>query len=258
VLPLLAPGASTAPGGAGSRHGTGRIVTISSGLGKAGGFPPRVLALPDPAPSPATRACRRREGTAAVAMTTEELVRRTRAALAERARRTVPPGALIRAAVLVPIVDRGEPYLLFAKRTDRVGHHRGQISFPGGALDPTDETMEDAALRECEEEVALPRDAVEVLGALDDTETFATRFVITPFVGIVRAPVAWRPDGEEIEKVIEVPYAALVAPGGFRLEPWTRDGVTRPVHFFDWQGETIWGATARILKHYLELLEERA
>jgi 8-oxo-dGTP pyrophosphatase MutT (NUDIX family) len=148
--------------------------------------------------------------------------------------------------------------ILFTKRTDRVGSHKGQISFPGGVVEPSDATLLDAALRECEEEIALPRRAVEPLGALDDTETVATSFVITPFVGLVREPVAWQPDGEETERVIEVPYAALVEEGSFRVETVTRDGVTRPVYYFDYEGDTIWGATARILVHYLELVRAPA
>jgi 8-oxo-dGTP pyrophosphatase MutT (NUDIX family) len=175
--------------------------------------------------------------------------------LAAHARRVAPPGPLIAAAVLVPIVDRaGEPYVLFAKRTHRVGHHKGQISFPGGVIDPGDATPLDAALREAEEEIALPRAAVEPLGLLDDSETVATQFVITPIVGVVWQPVAWQPDGQEIEKVIEVPYALLTAEGSCRVEHWERDGITRPVYFFDYQGESIWGATARILVHFLELV----
>ena len=121
----------------------------------------------------------------------------------------VPPGPLIRAAVLVPIVDHGEPYLVFAQRSERVGQHAGQISFPGGRIDPDDPDDLQAALREAEEEIGLARSAVEPLGMLDDTETFATQFVITPWVGVVRQPVVWQPDGHEIEKVIEVPVAAL-------------------------------------------------
>jgi 8-oxo-dGTP pyrophosphatase MutT (NUDIX family) len=184
-----------------------------------------------------------------------ELAEVTRRRLGTRERRVVPDGPLIKAAVLVPIVDRGEPTVLFTKRTERVGQHKGQISFPGGVVDPTDATLLDAALRECEEEIALPRTAVEPLGALDDTETVATRFVITPFVGLVREPVAWQPDGEEIERIIEVPFAALAAEGSFRVERWDRNGVERPVYFFDYRGDTIWGATARILIHYLDLLK---
>jgi 8-oxo-dGTP pyrophosphatase MutT (NUDIX family) len=187
-------------------------------------------------------------------MDVDALADLTRQRLAAHRRRVVPDGPLIKAAVLLPIVARGEPMILFTKRTDRVGSHKGQISFPGGVVEPTDATLLDAALRECEEEIALPRRSVEPLGALDDTETVATSFVITPFVGLVREPVAWQPDGEETERVIEVPYAALVEEGSFRVETVTRDGVTRPVYYFDYEGDTIWGATARILVHYLEVL----
>ena len=189
-------------------------------------------------------------------MTLDELVTLTRERLAARLRRVVEPGPLVRAAVLVPLVERGGPHVIFAKRTDRVGTHRGQISFPGGTIDPADPSPLDAALRESEEEVGLPRAAVEPLGALDDTETFATQFVITPWVGVVREPVVWRPDGEEIEEVIEVPFASLVERANFRVEHWERDGVVRPVYFYDWGGEVIWGATARIVKHYLDLVTE--
>lgn len=189
-------------------------------------------------------------------MTARELANRTRDRLAARDRRVVVGGPLVKAAVLVPIVDRGEPFLVFAKRTEHVGTHKGQISFPGGRVDPGDATFLEAALRESEEEIGLPRGAVEPLGALDDQETFATQFIITPWVGLVARPVAWQPDGQEIEKVLEVPVKALLDRGNFRVEHWTRDGVTRPVYFYDYEGETIWGATARILKDYLALVEE--
>jgi 8-oxo-dGTP pyrophosphatase MutT (NUDIX family) len=190
-------------------------------------------------------------------LSVETLVARTRARLGGRARRVVPAGSLVRAAVLVPLVDRGgEARLAFAKRTDRVGQHAGQISFPGGRVDAGDADDLQAALREAHEEVGLAPSAVEPLGLLDDTETFATRFVITPWVGVVRGPVVWRPDGEEIEKVIEVPVAALLERGCFRVERWERDGVGRDVYFYEYRHDTIWGATARILKQYLDLVGE--
>jgi len=167
----------------------------------------------------------------------------------------VPPGPLIRAAVLVAIVDRGEANLVFAQRSERVGQHAGQISFPGGRIDPDDPDDLHAALREAHEEVALPPAAVEPLGMLDDTETVATQFVITPWVGLVRGPVAWQPDGHEIERVIEVPVAALLEKGCFRVEQWERAGVVRDVYFYEYGDTTIWGATARILKQYLDIVE---
>jgi len=188
-------------------------------------------------------------------MRVEDLVAVTRARLERRRRRVVPPGPLIRAAVLVPIVDRGEATLVFAQRTDRVGQHKGQISFPGGRVDPGDADDLAAALREAQEEVGLDPARVEPLGLLDDQETFATQYVITPWVGVVRGPVVWQPDGEEIEKVIEVPVAALLDRGGFRVERWERDGVEREVYFYEYRDTTIWGATARILKTYLDLVE---
>lgn len=189
-------------------------------------------------------------------LTLEQVVALTRARLAVRERRVVVGGPLVKAAVLVPIVDRGEPFLVFAKRTDRVGTHRGQISFPGGRVDPGDAGFLEAALRESEEEIGLPREAVEPLGALDDTETVATQFIITPWVGVVRQPVAWQPDGHEIDKVIEVPLAALRDRANLRVEYRERGGAIHEVLFWDYQGETIWGATARILKQYLDVLDE--
>ena len=185
----------------------------------------------------------------------ETLAARTRARLQGRPRRVVPPGPLIRAAVLVAIVDRGEANLVFAQRSERVGQHAGQISFPGGRIDPDDPDDLHAALREAHEEVALPPAAVEPLGMLDDTETVATQFVITPWVGLVRGPVAWQPDGHEIERVIEVPVAALLEQGCFRVEQWERAGVVRDVYFYEYGDTTIWGATARILKQYLDIVE---
>jgi 8-oxo-dGTP pyrophosphatase MutT (NUDIX family) len=182
------------------------------------------------------------------------LAARTRARLVDRPRRVVPPGPLIRAAVLVPIVDRGDAHLVFAKRSDHVGQHAGQISFPGGRIDPEDPDDLHAALREAHEEVALPPSAVEPLGMLDDTETFATQYVITPWVGLVRGAVAWQPDGHEVERVIEVPVGALLERGCFRVEHWERAGVVRDVYFYEYRDTTIWGATARILKQYLDIV----
>jgi 8-oxo-dGTP pyrophosphatase MutT (NUDIX family) len=171
-------------------------------------------------------------------------------------RRALDRSDLISAAVLVPITEHdGRPHLLFTKKSANVPHHKGQFSFPGGIVEERDASRVETALREAWEEIRLPPSAVEVLGLLDDTETRATPFVITPVVGIVTAPVAFVPDGREIERVIEVPLATLSDPAIFRTELWTRAGEPHDVHFYQVSVEdVVWGATARIVKHFLELV----
>jgi len=177
-------------------------------------------------------------------------------ALALYPRRTVDRSDLVSAAVLVPITDHREPHLLFTKKTASVPHHRGQFSFPGGVVEESDASRVETALREAWEEIRLPVSAVEVLGLLDDTETRATPFIITPVVGIVTDHVDFVPDGREIERVLEVPLRVLRDPAIFHTETWERSGEPHLVHFYRVSEEdVIWGATARILKQFLSLLE---
>ena len=195
-----------------------------------------------------------------------ELRRTLDSALARRPRREASHSDLISAAVLLPITagpggaggpaGSGEPHILFSKKSDAVPHHKGQFAFPGGIVEERDGSRVETALREAWEEIRLPADAVEVLGLLDDTETRATQFVITPVVGIVTRQVAFRPDGREIERVIEVPLRTLRDPAIFRTELWERGGEEHQVHFFDVSVEdVIWGATARILKQFLDIVD---
>jgi 8-oxo-dGTP pyrophosphatase MutT (NUDIX family) len=190
-------------------------------------------------------------------MDLEALRRRLDAALSRRPRVTLDRSDLVSAAVLVPVTDHGGPHLVFTKKTSGVPHHKGQFSFPGGVVETSDGSRVETALREAWEEIRLPAEAVEVLGLLDDTPTRATNFVITPVVGIVRDPVEFKPDGREIERVIEVPLATLRDPSIFRTELWERDGEPHPVLFYQVSAEDlVWGATARILSQFLALLEE--
>ncbi|HXA95840.1 MAG TPA: CoA pyrophosphatase [Candidatus Dormibacteraeota bacterium] len=192
-------------------------------------------------------------------MELEAVRRRLDAALSRRPRVALDRSDLISAAVLVPITDRGGPHVLFTKKTASVPHHKGQFSFPGGVVETRDGSRVETALREAWEEIRLPAEAVEVLGLLDDTETRATNFVITPVVGIVRDPVEFRPDGREIERVIEVPLATLRDPTIFHTEIWERNGEPHSVLFYRVSPEdVVWGATARILSQFLALLDESA
>lgn len=190
-------------------------------------------------------------------MDLEALRKRLDAALSRRPRLTLDRSDLVSAAVLVPVTDHGGPHVVFTKKTSGVPHHKGQFSFPGGVVETRDGSRVETALREAWEEIRLPAEAVEVLGLLDDTPTRATNFVITPVVGIVRDPVEFRPDGREIERVIEVPLATLRDPAIFRTEMWERDGQPHPVLFYQVSADDlVWGATARILSQFLALLDE--
>lgn len=182
------------------------------------------------------------------------------AGLARRPRVALDRSDLISAAVLVPITDKdGRPHVVFTKKSNHVPHHKGQFSFPGGVVETRDASRVEAALREAWEEIQLPAEAVEVLGLLDDTETRATAFIITPVVGIVTERVAFVPDGREIERVIEVPLDTLADPAIFHAETWTRGGEDHEVYFYQVSADdVVWGATARIVKQFLDLIAEEA
>ena len=183
-----------------------------------------------------------------------DMRQKIRAALADRIRHTLDDPSLTRAAVLIPLLFReGEWRVLVTLRTQDVEHHKGQISFPGGACDPEDATLEATALREAHEEIGIPPEAVEVLGALDDFPTI-TDFVVTPFVGIVRHPCPYRLNQSEVVEVIEVPLSFVREPGNLRVEQLEYKGQLHDVLFWDYGPHVIWGATARILKGFVDLL----
>ena len=157
------------------------------------------------------------------------------------------------AAVLIPLFKREEEYhLLFTRRTQEVEHHKGQISFPGGARHPEDGSLKTTALRESWEEIALHPDVVEVLGELDDLVT-GTNFLVTPFVATIPYPYPLQPNPVEVEEIIEVPLAALLDERNLREEPGPGG---EPAYFYDYGGRVIWGATARILKQFLDLFRD--
>ncbi|MEE8471619.1 MAG: CoA pyrophosphatase [Dehalococcoidia bacterium] len=157
------------------------------------------------------------------------------------------------AAVLLPIFRKGDGYhVLLTRRTQEVEHHKGQISFPGGARGPEDESLEATALRESWEEVGLEPGDVDVLGELDDMVTI-TNFEVRPFVGLIPHPYPFQLCAAEVESLIEVPLQFLLDPGNCREE--THPGDSSHVHYsFEYDGNVIWGATARILNQFLFVL----
>ncbi|MDP2931373.1 MAG: CoA pyrophosphatase [Chloroflexota bacterium] len=177
-------------------------------------------------------------------------------ALARRHKRHITDASRVAAAVLLPLCYRdGQYYLLFVKRTETVKVHKGQMSFPGGTCEVTDVSRLDTALRECSEEIGLKADQVEVLGELDDAITLTTGYIVTPFVGVIAGLCQLQPDRQEIEQVIEIPVAALLDKSNCTEETQIIDGKEVPVYTYRYQGQVIWGATARILAQFLDIFQ---
>jgi 8-oxo-dGTP pyrophosphatase MutT (NUDIX family) len=155
--------------------------------------------------------------------------------------------------VLVVLRDEGDlgPAALFTKRPDTLKAHPGQISFPGGSIGEG-ESVVDAALREAEEEVGLPRDAVETLGLLHDIDT-STGFVLTPVVARQTREVELRLCAAEVTRAFTAPLRTLAA--RLELKPMSHAGREWQVPHFAWDGETIWGATGRVLVDLMKVME---
>jgi 8-oxo-dGTP pyrophosphatase MutT (NUDIX family) len=158
-------------------------------------------------------------------------------------------------AVLMIILEKdGELVAVFTKRTETVNSHQGQISFPGGRVDPGDKDREDTALRETLEEVGIPREKIRILGRLDDIQTY-TKYIVTPYVGWMQEEPVYILSTDEAERIIEIPLKSFLHRSRFRQEDWDLpDGGKFAVYYFDHGEDVVWGATARILKQFLELV----
>jgi len=152
------------------------------------------------------------------------------------------------AAVLVPIILRDEPSLLLTKRTSHLKKHAGQVSFPGGRIDPDDQHAEAAALREAEEEIALDPARVEVIGRMDDYVT-GTGYIITPVVGLLPPGLTYVASPHEVESVFEFPFSVLLDPQAPRRQKQHVRGVWREYWVWPHPEHFIWGATAAIMHH---------
>jgi len=157
------------------------------------------------------------------------------------------------AAVLVPLyLHDGALHAVFTKRRDDMRRHAGEISFPGGRQDDDDAGLQATALREAEEEIGLPPDAVEIVGALTPTPTIATNYAVYPFVGLIEPGFAWKPSAREVAVVLEFTLVALRA--GYGKRRLVRRGVPFRTDVYVVGEHLIWGATARMLGDLLERL----
>jgi len=170
---------------------------------------------------------------------------------------TSPPSTELRAAaVLVPLIEHAAGMsVLLTQRTPHLTAHAGQISFPGGRIEPDDPDAVAAALRETEEEVGLPRDRVSVVGRLD-TYLTGTGFEITPIVGIVAPPFPLSIDPFEVAEAFEVPLSYILDQRNHQRVERESAGRRRAFFVLPYQGRNIWGATAGILVNLAEVLAE--
>ncbi len=157
--------------------------------------------------------------------------------------------------MLVPLFEKaGRPHVLFTKRTERVKHHKGQISFPGGVVDEMDEDMEATALRETFEEIGLDRGNAKILGKLDDAFTVTSGYLITPIVAEITYPYPFSINEHEIEELIEVPLEAFLDEDRWAEDTYSSGKRNLQSYRFEYEGRIIWGATARIMRQFLNAL----
>lgn len=183
----------------------------------------------------------------------------------DRARQVLPAGRLGRespvkvlgagaSAVLIALYsERSEMHVVLTRRAQTLRTHRGEVSFPGGRAEPGEDPVT-TAIREANEEIGLLPSVVEPLGELDHLTTITRSSYIVPVVGLLPE----RPEGEmnpaEVEKILHVSLSELMEPGVYREEQWGSPGMSRPVYFFELEGDTVWGATAALLRQLLAVL----
>ncbi len=155
------------------------------------------------------------------------------------------------AGVLVPISGHREPRIYFTERSAQLRHHPGQISFPGGRIEPWDAGAEAAAIREAHEEIGLEPEHVQILGRLPDYVT-ATGFDIAPFVAWLSPDAELAPDNREVARLFSVPLDYAMNPSHYTLETITTNNETFVLRAIDYEGDHIWGATAGMLYGLLE------
>ncbi|MBU3602466.1 CoA pyrophosphatase [Polynucleobacter sp. AM-25C3] len=174
---------------------------------------------------------------------------------AEIIQRRQAAGKVTRAAVLIPLLLKSDGLsVLLTQRTDHLHDHAGQISFPGGRMDPGDFSPNDTALRESEEEIGLNRAGVEIIGHLPQYLT-VSGYSVTPVVGLVKPQAEYVLDAFEVADVFEVPLHFLMDPANHQVRVWESDQGSRRFYSMPYENRFIWGATAGMLRNLYHLLK---
>jgi 8-oxo-dGTP pyrophosphatase MutT (NUDIX family) len=177
--------------------------------------------------------------------------------LAQREKRYINDTSRVQSAVLIPLYQKqGQYYIVFIKRTETVKDHKGQISFPGGMRDADDRTLLHTAVRESREEIGLRQKDIEVIGELDDELTTTSNYIVTPFVAMIPWPYRFRKNEDEVAEIMQAPIAALLEKDKQSEGNEILNGQPIASYTYNYEGKVIWGATARILKKLLDIIEK--
>lgn len=160
------------------------------------------------------------------------------------------------AAVLVPILDLDEPELVLTLRAKHLVHHAGQVSFPGGAAEDSDDTAVTTALREAWEEIGLDPANVTPIGFLDRFDTISD-YRVLPVVGLVQPPARWRIDTTEVDEVFTLPLDVALDRARYREQVAQRDQERFVFHSLEWQDHLIWGLTAAMMRNLMHRMERQ-
>ena len=168
----------------------------------------------------------------------------------------LPEGCREGAALLLAYPHNGEPHVLLTVRRHDLPDHPGQVSLPGGAVE-AGETVEEAALRESEEEIGADPFQIRILGRMSPIHIPVSSFNLYPVIGITADRHPWKRQDREVARILEVPLSVLQDPATLQAEERPLAGADRQVPFFHVEGEKIWGATAMVVAEFLWMLEGR-
>jgi len=169
----------------------------------------------------------------------------------------LPDDGSKRGAVVIPLFIRNNQiHVLFTKRTEDMPTHKGQISFPGGRKEETDQTLLACALRETSEEIGLSKTSLEVLGELNQIKTHTSNFLLSVFVCLVHYPFHLTINEKEVDEIIEVPLKELLNKQKWTFKDFTVENRTHQVWFFEFNDKVIWGATAEIIQQFMSLFHD--
>ncbi|MFN8673112.1 MAG: CoA pyrophosphatase [Candidatus Sericytochromatia bacterium] len=158
------------------------------------------------------------------------------------------------ASVLIPLYKKNDKtYILFTKRSNKVKHHKGQISFPGGKFETNDKNLQETSLRETYEEIGVKPEDIEIIGKMPSIITISN-FYVTPFVGYFNYPYNFKISTDEIDTLIEAPLEHFFDESIFWIENREVFGNIKKVYFYSYEGHTIWGATGKILYDLLRVI----